>query len=357
MSFKDLFDQMMIDIEKLVEYDVNEGYLKADKIGEIIARQFGIPGRDLNVIFNYISGGKTLNRYIKSRKMMATYKMMIEDKKYDVQSYLDCSGFEVESSFSRVFSEKFGVPPTMAHKQKDETKIESPLTIEGIINDSDLPENNDSKSEKVFGIPKEYVDRYNEIRDYQALFGIEGKYAELAVYLNDEKGINLHDAFSSVENLIMDYEDVASINTLESLLYYVDTEVPALYIKHLYKNVCLPELNTWYFHMKDDGGDLLKETPEFVYAYFDSDSAEFTYTELKSLYNDYLKRSEESDAKHKDSIEKRIDDTKEHTNKPENSLHTKKSEDGFKEYLIKIQMCGSIEAYEDFMEELIRDYK
>ena len=40
----------------------------------------------MNVIFNYISGGKTLNRYIKSRKMMATYKMMIADKEYDVQS-------------------------------------------------------------------------------------------------------------------------------------------------------------------------------------------------------------------------------------------------------------------------------
>jgi len=61
---------MITDIEKLVEYDADEGYLKADKIGETIAKQAGIPGRDLNVIFNYISGGRTLNRYIKDRKMI-----------------------------------------------------------------------------------------------------------------------------------------------------------------------------------------------------------------------------------------------------------------------------------------------
>ena len=60
MSFKDSFDQMVTDIEKLVEDYTDEGYLKADKIGEIIAKQVGVPGRDLNVIFNYISGGRTL---------------------------------------------------------------------------------------------------------------------------------------------------------------------------------------------------------------------------------------------------------------------------------------------------------
>jgi len=390
---------MITDIEKLVEYDADEGYLKADKIGETIAKQAGIPGRDLNVIFNYISGGRTLNRYIKDRKMMATYKMMIKDEDYDIQSYLDCSGFEVESSFSRVFSEKFGVPPTTAHKQRDETKIEGPITIDKIINGSDLPKGIDDKPRKVFGLPKDMVDRYNDICDYQALFGFKDQYVELAVYLNEERGVSLYDAFSSVESLVTDYEDVASRDTLESLLFYVDKVVPALYVKHLYKKTCLPELNEWYFHMKDEGGNLLEETPEFVYAYFDDTSNGFTYAKLKSLYTDYLKRCEEAkekrrtneeknkadrenqivelkklmvflekhrsklekredyQEKYKENVEKRIDDTKRRIYILENSIDIEESGDDFKDYLQTVQMYGSIEAYEDFMDEVQKDYE
>ncbi len=320
MNFKDSFDQMVTEIERLIEYDDNEGYLKADIIFGKIAGQVGIPGRDLSVIFSYISGGKTLNRYIKDRKMMATYNLMIKDEDYNVQSYLECSGYELESSFSKAFSEKFGVPPTTAHKQKDETKIEAPLTIDKIINESDIPDNNDIKPSKVFGLPKKLVDRYNDICEYQAIFGLEDKFVELAVYLNEEKGVDLKDAFSSVENLVMDYEEMSEKQTLDDMLSYINSNIPVVYIKHLYPDVYLPELNDWYDLMKSDGGNALIEKPEFVRAYIDNDSDGLSYSELKEIYNKYL----------------------------ENNAGTH----DFWEYLEGIQLYGSIESYNEFMDNM-----
>ena len=62
MNFKDSFERMVDEIEKYVDYNRSE-YLKASEIIGILRKQEGKSARDLNVIFEYISG-KSLNRYI-----------------------------------------------------------------------------------------------------------------------------------------------------------------------------------------------------------------------------------------------------------------------------------------------------
>lgn len=371
MSFKDSFDYITYEIEKLVEYDDNEGYLDANIIFKKISDKEGRTKRDLDVIFSYISG-KTLNRYIKDRKMMATYRNMMKDKEYDVQSYQECSGYGSESAFSEAFSKRFGIPPTVAHKQKDITKIEKPLTIDSIITGADMSDSTFNKYEKVMGLPKDFVDRYNDILDYQAMFGLEDKYAELAVYMNEENGIDLYDAFSSVDHLVMDYEEISSRDSLKGLLLYVDTIVPALYVKHLYKDVNLPELNNWYFKMKDEGGNMLKETPEFTMVFIDNVSEGLTYDELKAHYNNYLEYKAECIAeltKKKIRLEQNGDfggNGSDELSKKSMSMQINcidrmieelKSNTGFKDYVEKIQIYGSIESYDAYMNDIQKDFE
>ncbi len=85
MSFIDSYDRIVSEIEKLVCYDKECGYLEAEDIIDRLSKQEGKTARDLSTIFAAIFD-VTLNKYVKDRKMMATYKKMIKDDDYDIQS-------------------------------------------------------------------------------------------------------------------------------------------------------------------------------------------------------------------------------------------------------------------------------
>ncbi|WP_022759093.1 AraC family transcriptional regulator [Butyrivibrio fibrisolvens] len=290
MSFIDSMERIISEIERLVGYDENCGYLGAEDIIGRLCKQEGKTPRDFSTIFAGIFD-VSLNKYVKDRKMMATYKIMIKDDDYDIQSYVECSPYDNESSFSTGFSKKFGVPPKQAWQQKDIDKIEEPISIDSIIPRSNSAEKISKASKKKFGLPKDVIDRYEVICEYKAMFGLEDLYVELAVYLNEEKGVELKDAFKTVDDFLMDYEyDIEGecLETLEELLEYVDNEVPVLYVKHLYPDVCLPQLNTWNMYLKEEGGDASEVTQEFIKVFISNVSEGLSYKDLKEFYEDYL---------------------------------------------------------------------
>ena len=206
MNFKESFNLIVKEIERLIDYDDDKGYLNPEEIIRILQKQQGKSARELDLNFKFISG-KSLNRYIKDRKMMATYKKMLHDEKYDAQSYIECAGYDNESSFSTAFSKKFGVPPKKAQSIKDKTKLDDPISIDSLTDQTNACSEANTLAEHIFGLPKNIIDRYNDIREYQAVYGLDDKFAELAVHLNEKKGIDLESSFKSVENLVMDYED------------------------------------------------------------------------------------------------------------------------------------------------------
>ena len=327
MSFIDSLDRIIPEIERLVGYDEKYGYLEAEDIIDRLCKQEGKTARDLGTLFAGIFD-ISLNKYVKDRKMMATYKKMIKDNDYDIQSYVECSPYDNESSFSTGFSKKFGMPPKQAWQQKDSDKIESPISLESVIPQASPVEQISEVSEKKFGLPKDVIDRYDEINEYKAMFGLEDLYVELAVYLNEEKGVDLKEAFKTVDNFLMDYEfDIKGecLDTVEELLEYINDEVPVLYVKHLYPDVCLPELNTWNMYLKEEGGDASEVTQEFVKVFIDNVSDGLPYKELKALYEDYLDNY--------------------------------KDEYDFREFVEIIQEYGSIKDYDQFMKESERDFK
>ncbi len=295
MNHIDSFNRIVTEIEKLVGYDDDYGCLKAEDIIGKLKKQEGKSARDLSTIFEFISG-KSLNKYVKDRKMMATYKKMINDDDYDVQSYVECSGYDTESSFSTGFSKKFGIPPKQAFQQKDKEKIEPPLKIGVMESKSEQVEVITDIAEKKFGLPKDVIDRYEEIREYKAMFGLNDLCVELAVFLNEEKGADLKEAFKSVESLAREFDfelDCADPETLEELIDFAYEEAPAVYVKHLYPDVYLTELNTWYNVLKQEAHvsikEALEEKQEFVRVFIDNVSSDYSYQELKEMYNDYLK--------------------------------------------------------------------
>lgn len=290
MSFIDSLDRIIPEIERLVGYDEKCGYLEAEDIIDRLSKQEGKTVRDLNTLF-FGFFDISLNKYVKDRKMMATYKIMIKDNDYDIQSYIECSPYDNESSFSTGFSKKFGVPPKQAWQQKDSNKIEDPISLDSIIPQARPVEQISELSEKKFGLPKNVIDRYDEINEYKAMFGLEDLYVELAVYLNEEKGVVLKEAFKTVDNLLLDYEfDISSysLETVEEVLEYINDEVPVLYVKHLYPDVCLPELNSLNMCLKEEGGDVSEVTQEFVKVFIDDVSDGISYKELKVLYEYFL---------------------------------------------------------------------
>ena len=56
MNFRESFDRISAEVERLVGYDVCNGYREANEIVNIISKQEGKTSRDLNVIFQYICG-------------------------------------------------------------------------------------------------------------------------------------------------------------------------------------------------------------------------------------------------------------------------------------------------------------
>lgn len=325
MHFVDRFNNMISEIERLVaEFDEEkDAYYDANEIVEMLAKQEGRTSRSLNAFFEYLTG-TTLNKYVKDRKWMVIYKDLMLDQDYDVQSYIEFVKSENESSFITSFGKKFGMTPKEAYRKKDKAKLEEPLSIDSIVFSPEQREKSICKSDKIFGLPKKIIDRYNEICEYQALFGLEDKYVELAVFLNEEKGLDLQDAFKTVETLIQDYEDISEMSSYQAMVYYIDREVPAVYIKHLYPDVCLPELNNWCFCMRKEGGDATKETPEFVRAFINDASDGFSYTELKELYKDYLNKNTSGS-------------------------------DGFIGYLLQVQSWGSYDAFDEFVNEVMNE--
>ena len=323
MSFKDRFDRITAEVEGLAGDYGYDGYMSAKDIFETICKHNGCTARDLNTIFTFISG-KSLIKYIKDRKMMATYELMLRDKDYDAQSYIDCSGYDTDSSFSTGFSKMFGMNPTTAHKLKDKTRLEPPVSIDSLLSGSKSQDDGETNvSEKVFGLPKDVIDQYNEICEYQALYGLEDMYAELAVYISKNTGSELEEAFRDVDTLVMDYEEISEKKSLKEMLDYIKKEIPVVFVKYLYPDVPLPELNNWHSLMKLEGGSALEETPEFVRAFIDDASDGYSYKELKELYNDY-------------------------------EQHYKTKYD-FTDYLIAIQMCDSIEEYEEMINSSVQE--
>lgn len=250
MNAKERFNSIINSIEKYCE---TEDFYSPGDIADKISSEVGFSFREMNSVFSFLIGN-TFLEYIRERKMMAAYKMLISCPILDIEAAVCVSGYDNQSSFTKKFNKQFGTTPKKAFYEKDESKILPIKTWEHISSAEELFESVDVSAQTntvKFGISKEQYDKILEASDYQALYSFNDSQSEAAFKISEDYGVSLKNAFEFVDEytiLFCDEED----SQLEANEKDID-----LFTKNL------PELVYLYFGVFE-GKKSLCETLEFV---------------------------------------------------------------------------------------------
>lgn len=214
MNAKDRYNGIIAMIE---EYSQNP-HMSADEIVQKIAMANGLSHRDCNAVMQYLTGD-TLIRYIRERKLMAAYRVIIagENSQSAIRAAVDVSGLGSQQSLSKKFSSRFGMPPGEAFKRKDASLLSAPLTWDVISCGNQRPLLDGSEVEQVaekkkFGILQEQYAKAMEAAELEALYGLDPLFSDFAFSFSEKEGIPLKDAFRYADSL---YEFIGDLKPEE----------------------------------------------------------------------------------------------------------------------------------------------
>ena len=220
MNVKERFNNMTEQIEQIVR---NGHCLKAREVAEKIVASQVIGFRDLNTIFQYLTGHSLLD-YIRERQLMEAYSMLISIPVFDVEMAITVSGYDNQSSFSKKFKQHFGVTPKEAFLGKDETKLK-PATkwnVLSVVNAEEVEPVVYQYEDAKFGIPKDKYQKLIEAADYQALYEFDDIKSEVAFNISEEMNVPLKQAFEFVDEFCLNLDTIFMgsnifINSVEDL--------------------------------------------------------------------------------------------------------------------------------------------
>lgn len=193
-------------IINIIEAEAQNPYIDSQELADKVAEQNGIAFRDLNAIFNFLTDTH-IRTYIKERKMMAAYSYLIGWNKMRINDAVAISGKATASSFNRAFKDMFGITPSEAFRDKDETRIVPPLSWDDISFETEYPLTAEEEAEQmkdmnVFGIPKEQYERALEATDLAEFYGFERQESSVAFDLATALGQPLKATFRFVSELL-----------------------------------------------------------------------------------------------------------------------------------------------------------
>ena len=114
MTAEEKFDRICSYIEYLIE----DPQLSSAEITEKTAKKEFMTSRDLSAVFLFLTG-KSVNNYIKERKMMSAYKYILDDDEFDVSIAVEISGLGDQPSFNHKFKHMFHITPKQAFERKN----------------------------------------------------------------------------------------------------------------------------------------------------------------------------------------------------------------------------------------------
>ena len=100
MNAKEKIEKIITDAEKMAR----DNFGKADEISIEIATTMFMGCRELKDVFKFFTG-RSLNEYVKERKMMAAYDYMLRQEKLNIDKAIEISGLDNQSSFGKKFKE------------------------------------------------------------------------------------------------------------------------------------------------------------------------------------------------------------------------------------------------------------
>jgi len=202
MKAKERFEKII----QMIEAEARNPHIDLKELADKVAMQNGFAPRDLNTIFNFLTDTH-IRAYIKERKMMAAYSYLIGWNKMRINDAVAISGKATASSFNRAFKDTFGITPSEAFRDKDETRIVPPLSWDDISCETEYPlaaeeEVEQMKNKNVFGIPKEQYDRALEATELAEFYGFEQQESNVAFDLATALGQPLKATFRFVSELL-----------------------------------------------------------------------------------------------------------------------------------------------------------
>lgn len=200
MNAKSRFDKIIQEIESRV----GDPFLDAQKLSEELASSNALLLRDMITVFKYLTGN-TLRAYICDRRMMASYKFLITEKKRNIERALEIAGYGDQPGYTKAFRKRFGMSPGEAFKKKDFSLYEKPLSWdilsqEGYV-DSDEADSAIQEEGTHFGIKLNQYDKIAKAMELEAFYDFSPVYSQFAFDLSEQISKPISDTFRFVDSL------------------------------------------------------------------------------------------------------------------------------------------------------------
>lgn len=292
MNTKERYNRIIDRTDSLIfSYDKNENYYSESKIAKIVTEEEGIGARELNSIFSFLLG-ETFHQYVRERRLTIAYNRLIEDSDCQMEELVEFTRYDNQSSFIKGFKAKFGCSPGKVKENRNEYYTIGKKTWESLSEFScrEYESRHKLGGETKFGVPTELIERYEYALDLQELYEMDDVESEIAFRLASFFDVDLMKAFEFISQwTINDYfcgED-DSIDGLVKCICDEYREVMTLFFICPEDEITVSEAKEYVRMLKGEGVPIKDVEYEIFRIYQESNSASFSYFELKEMYEEY----------------------------------------------------------------------
>ncbi len=282
----------------MIEANAGERDISAGELAEKAAKMNGLGSRDMTAVMRFLTGDTMLD-YIKERKLMASYRYLVEDGKPSILKATEIAGFDNQCSFTKRFSQEFGMPPGEAIRRKDLSCVSGPLDWDAISSGSGrggwtAGTERPLEQEMVFGLPRDLYDRVMKASEQQNFYGFEPLFSrvayELYLALEEDAGETaapeghrtMEDCFRFVDSIRSSYSVDGELHMSDRTPEQLEEEVRAVAESRFYRFMffeCGLSVSTTEYLMEDrimpTEEELMEMDPMMIRAF--SLSEEFVY--------------------------------------------------------------------------------
>lgn len=212
MNLEEKFTLLIRKVEECATKE-EEPILSQD-IPLLIGQSFGLSIRDIATVFKFMTDRSLLD-YIKDRKMMAALKYLLDNRKDYLENKqhsicmdkaVTISGYDNQSSFTKKFSSAFNVGPVVAIKKNQTDLLSGPLTWGQIIEiQSEKTKGQEIETVKtntLFGIDKEILQRLRHVLDLQGIYDFSDRMCDIICQYAEKHSIDLEKAFKYFDEMM-----------------------------------------------------------------------------------------------------------------------------------------------------------
>ena len=163
-----------------------------------LARKNYMDIRDLTALFKFMLD-ETVKQYFVKRKLMASYKFIVESEKLDISTAINISGYDNHSSFNKSFKSVFGTTPKEAYKEKRFDLFVPPQTWDSISSDTYCNIANKTGemtlNKKKFDISVDTYEKVLKIEELRAIYDLPELFEDFVQELVSVLKLSYEEAF------------------------------------------------------------------------------------------------------------------------------------------------------------------